>query len=223
MVGDFCPFALLGGEKVSAGRALSCPLGKESQAAAFRTSREGKRNSSWCLKNVMLLHLPWLQSTLISTAVCVLVTAGTDQLVPLAAEVTARAKVTNRWRHSAKPSSPAPTQTLCSTSDLNNVFLFPPSFFKYVYRRRDERALELLVPLGSLPVGQNAAQPAVHQPGPAARRGALRGEGPAEQNLLKTHRTAPLPTGTWWRAVRSLCWAKNTPGVILQRNYAGEK
>lgn len=129
MVGDFCPSALLGGEKVSAGRAVSCPLGKESQAAAFRTSREGKRNSSWRPKNVMLLHLPWLQSTLISTAVCVLVTAGTDRLVPLAAEVTARAKVTNHWQHSAKPSSPAPTQTLCSASDLNNVLFFSPLFF----------------------------------------------------------------------------------------------
>lgn len=56
----------------------------------------------------MLLHFPWLQSTLISS---VLGMAGMDQEVPLTAEVTARAQITNCWRHSAWPSSSAPTRS----------------------------------------------------------------------------------------------------------------
>lgn len=32
----------------------------------------------------------------------------------------------------------------------------------------------------------------------------------------ETHGTALLPTATWSKAVWGLCWAVNTPGIILQ-------
>lgn len=109
------------------------PFGKGKPSCSLSNEQRRKRNSYWCLKKVMLLYLPWLQSTFISTAVRVLGMAGMDQGVPLAANVTAGAKTTNWWWHLAQSSSLARTRSMPLQSGhmlhFRPEYLFLSTFF----------------------------------------------------------------------------------------------
>jgi len=106
-LGDFCPSGLPGGEKLQ--RELSAALWEwKAKPQPFKRAEEKKKELLVSEKGGAASS-PWLQSALVSMVIHVLGTAGMDQGVPLTAEVTARAKITNWWWHSAQPSSPAPT------------------------------------------------------------------------------------------------------------------